>query len=77
MEREGINVPWHDRYYRYVSAYDYEAIQIPDNEIVNGQEMCYLHIAGTYSVGSNIPRHTEPVKKASNGNFQEFKNLRI
>ena len=77
LEREGINVPWHDRYYRYVSAYDYEANQIPDNEIVNGQEMRYLHIPGTFPVCSNILGHTWPAHKSSNGSSQELVRIQL
>ena len=61
-----IEVPESDRYYKYISMYDYEAIQVPDNEIVHGREMHYLHIPASYSVCSNIPGNTEPVHIASN-----------
>ena len=68
----GINVPEVDRYYKFVSVYDYEAIQVPDEETVRGREMHYVHVPATFSICSNIPGHTETKHVASDGDPQNL-----
>ena len=72
LDRLGIKIPEKDRYYEYVSAYDFEAIQIPDMETVRGREMHYVHVPATFSICSNIPGHTEPKHVVSDGNPQKL-----
>ena len=67
-----IKVPEEDRYYRYISTYDFEAIQVPDNDFVHGRSMHSVHVAATFSIASNIPGHTEPVHEVSDGNPQKL-----
>ena len=72
LYKVGIEVQEQDRYYKFVSTYDYEAIQTPDNEIVHGRKMHYVHVPATFSVCSNIPGHTEPKHQASDGSPQKL-----
>ena len=65
LERVNINIKEEDRYYKYVSTYDYEAIQEPDDQTIKGRKMHYVHIPATFSVCSNVPGHTEPIHKVS------------
>ena len=66
----GINVAEEDRYYKFVSVYDYEAIQVPDQQTVRGREMHFVHVPATFSICSNIPDHTDPQHVVSGGNPQ-------
>ena len=72
LDKVGIKVQEVDRYYKFVSTYDYEAIQTPDDETVHGRKMHYVHVPATFSVCSNIPGHTEPKHQASDGNPQKL-----
>ena len=72
MEKVGINVPESDRYYKFISTFDYEAIQAPSEETVQGREMHYVHIPASFSVCSNIPGHTVPRHEASDGSPQKL-----
>ena len=68
----GINVPEKERYYRYVSAFDFESIQVPDDEVVHGRSMRTVHVPVTFSIYSNIDEHTEPVHVVSDGDPQKL-----
>ena len=68
----GIDVPECDRYYKYLSVYDFEAIQVPDCGTVCGREMHYTHVPATFSICSNIPDHTQPRHVASDGDPQKL-----
>ena len=69
-----INIKEEDRYYKYVSTFDYEAIQEPDDQTIKGRKMHYVHIPATFSVCSNVPGHTELIHKVSDGNPQNLVN---
>ena len=72
LDKVGIKIQEQDRYYKFVSTYDYEAIQTPDDETVHGRKMHYVHVPATFSVCSNIPGHTEPKHQASDGSPQKL-----
>jgi hypothetical protein len=72
LEKVGIKVQEPDRYYKFISAFDFEAIQIPDCEIVYGREMHYVHVPATFSICSNIPDHTETRHVVSDGDPQKL-----
>ena len=72
LEREGIIVPEQDRYYEYFTCFDFEAIQMPRDEIIHGRTLISKHIPATFSVASNIPDHREPVHRASKGDPQKL-----
>ena len=74
LDKVGIKIQEQDRYYKFVSTYDYEAIQTPDDETVHGRKMHYVHVPATFSVCSNVPGHIEPVHMVSDGNPQNLVN---
>ena len=51
LDRVGIKVQEEDRYYKYVSTYDYEAIQEPNNQIIQGRIMRNVHTPAIYIAG--------------------------
>lgn len=70
LEYEGINVS--DRYYKYISTWDFETIQVPIKGEIHGRSVCYEHVPASFSICSNIPQHTKPIHKVSNGQPQEL-----
>ena len=72
LENIGLNVTQEDRFYPYFSCYDYEALQVPRDEKILGRDICFKHIPATFSICSNIPGHTNPIHKVSNGNPQHL-----
>ena len=74
LAKIGIFVPEEDRYFEYISVYDFEAMQVPDATRVHGRDMHYTHIPVTFSICSNIPGHMEPVHVQSDGSTQELVN---
>ena len=67
-----IFVPASDRYYEFVSVFDYEAIQVPDPHKSHGKDILYVHIPATFSVCSNVPGFREPVHVQSDGDPQKL-----
>ena len=65
LAKEGYDVPEEDRYYKFISVYDYEAIQVKNEETLKGRSIRYTHQPISFSVCSNIPGHTQPVHKVS------------
>ena len=72
LEKIGIKVEEKDRYYKYVSTYDYKAIQTPDDEIVHGRNMHFVHVPATFSICSNVPDYKEVVHVVSDGHPQKL-----
>ena len=70
LEKIGIYVPEIDRYYDFISVFDFEAIQVPDNSKVHGRDILYVHIPATFSVCTNIPGYETPVHVQSDGSPQ-------
>ena len=70
LEKIGISVKESDRYYKFVSVFDYEAIQVPDPHKVHGMDILYTHIPATFSVCSNVPGFEDPVHIQSDGRPQ-------
>ena len=70
LEKEGINVPKEDRFYKFVSVYDYEAIQIKSGYNLKGRDIKATHVPASFSLCSNIPNHTAPIHEVSDGNTQ-------
>ena len=62
---EIVEIPEEDRYYKYHSVFDFEALQVEHKETLGGRETHYTHVPVSYSVCSNIPGHTEPVHISS------------
>ena len=77
LEKIGIIVPTSDRYYDFVSVFDYEAIQIPDPHISHGRNILYIHVPATFSVCSNIPGFDKPVHVQSDGDPQNLVNKMV
>ena len=70
LEKEGINVPKEDRFYKFVSVYDYEAIQIKSGYNLKGRDIKATHVPASFILCSNIPNHTAPIHEVSDGNTQ-------
>ena len=69
----GINVPEKDRYYEFVSVFDFEALQVRDDTKINGRSINFVHIPATFSVCSNVPGFTDPVHvQGQRGKTQEL-----
>ena len=72
LKKEGIDIPQEDRFYPFISVFDYEALQVPRDELIGGREIHFRHVPATFSLCSNIPEHTEPIHVTSNGDPQEL-----
>ena len=72
MEKEGISVPEQDKYYKFISVFDYEAIQVKSEEKIKGRDIKSTHIPASFSLCSNIPNHTEPIHVVSEGDIQKL-----
>ena len=66
LEKEGYVVPKEDRYYKFVSVFDYESVQIKNEETSKGRFIKYTHQPITFSICSNIPGHTKAKHRVSN-----------
>ena len=65
LEKEGINVPEQDRYYKFVSVFDYETFHEKIKQELKGRDIYTIHVPASFSICSNIPGHTEPINKVS------------
>lgn len=72
LEKEGYVINEEDRYYPFITVFDYEALQVSHNETIRGRDIYYKHVPATFSVCSNIPDHSEPVHVTSNGDAQQL-----
>ena len=72
LEKVGINVPEKNRYYRFVSVFDYETIQEKTDQNLKGRDIKSIHVPASFSICSNIPGHTEPIHKVSDGDSQKL-----
>ena len=72
LEKEEINIPENERYYKFVSVFDYESIQVEDERVVKGRDIRYRHVPATFSISSNIPGHTKTIHVVSDGNSQNL-----
>ena len=73
LHKLGIEIPERDRYYKFVSVFDFEAVQIKDNVIIHGRDINFVHEPATFSVCSNIPGYTNPVHvQGQRGKTQEL-----
>ena len=70
LELAGYVVPKADRYYEYVSCYDFEAMLVKRSEKLKGREIVQQHIPATFSVHSNVPGCTQVQHRVSSGNPQ-------
>ena len=50
LEKEGIVIPQEQRFYPFISVFDYEAMQVPREEIIRGREICFIHEPTTFCV---------------------------
>ena len=69
---EEVEIIIKDRYYKYVSCFDYEALQLPIEDTINGRTISSKHVPASFSVCSNIPKHTTPIHKVSKGSPQQL-----
>ena len=53
-----------------MSVFDYEAMQVLKDDVINGRDICFEHVPATFSLCSNIPGHKEPVHVQSEGDPQ-------
>ena len=72
LEKEGINVPEHDRYYKFFSVFDFEAVLEKREENVKGRNIKSRHVPASFSLCSNIPDHTKAIHEVSDGDSQEL-----
>ena len=70
LEEIGIMIKESHRYYKFISVYDYESIQVPDESKDHGRDILYVHIPATFSVCSNVPGFEKPVHIQSDGRPQ-------
>ena len=77
LDKIGINVPQTDRYYDFVSVFDFEAIQVPNPHVSYGRDILYTHIPATFSVCTNIPGFETPVHVQSDGDPQNLVNKMV
>ena len=62
LEKEGFHTQEEDRYYPFISVFDYEAIQVPKDNVLKGRNIHFEHVPASFSLCSNIPGHKEPVQ---------------
>ena len=67
-----IHVPDTDRFDPYFAVYDFEALQVPIDEELQGRTLHYKHVPATVSICSNIPGHYDAFHLRSNGNPQQL-----
>lgn len=72
LEKEGINVPEQDRYYKFFSVFDFEAVLEKREENVKGRNIKSRHVPASFSLCSNIPDHTKAIHEVSDGDSQEL-----
>ena len=72
LEDEGIYIPEEHRFYPFVSVFDYESLQVRQDQVIRGRAICFDHVPATFSVCSNIPNHTDAIHEVSNGKPQEL-----
>ena len=72
LDALGINVPENDRFDPYFVVYDFEALQVPIDEVLQGRNLHFKHVPATVSICSNVPGHTYPVHIRSNGDSQQL-----
>ena len=72
LDTLGINVPQSDRFDPYFAVYDFEALQVRIEEVLQGRKLKYKHVPATVSICSNVPNHTEPLHLRSNGDSQQL-----
>ena len=70
LKEEGIDLG--DQYYKFVSCFDFESLQVPTKDEIHGRSICFEHIPASFSICSNIPNHTKPIHRISNGNPQDL-----
>ena len=52
--------------------YDFEALQVPIKEELQGRTLHFKHVPATVSICSNIPGHTQPLHLRSYDNLQQL-----
>ena len=67
-----IHVPECDRYDPYFAVYDFETLQVPIEEELQGRTLHFKHVPATVSICSNVPGHTDPVHVRSHGEPQQL-----
>ena len=67
LEKVGIVVPKEDRFYPYITVFDYEAMLRKEDSKVHGRDFRSAHVPLSYSICSNIPGHTDVVHTLSDG----------
>ena len=76
LEEEAIFVGG-DKYFPYISVFDFEAIQKPISSEIQGRQIYFEHQPASFSICSNIPSHTECIHRVSNGNTQELIDIMV
>ena len=72
LESVGINVPKEIRGNPYVVCYDFEALQVPIDDTLQGRKLHFEHVVATVSICSNVSDHTQPVHLRSYGDPQQL-----
>ena len=58
LEEENIFVEG-DKFFPYISTFDFETLQKPTYNEIQGRKIYFEHIPASFSICSNIPSHTE------------------
>ena len=72
LEKVGIVVPKEDRFYPYISVFDYESILRKEDSKIHGHNFRSAHVPLSYSICSNILDHTDVVHALSEGYPQKL-----
>ena len=72
MDSVGIVVPKEKRFCPWYSTYDFESIQIKQENVIHGRTIVGRHEAASFSTHSNLQGHQNPVHKTSDGDPQKL-----
>ena len=72
LDTIGIDTPKDNRFDPYFVVYDFEALQVPIDETLQGRTLHFKHVPATVSISSNVPGHTQPLHIRSHGNTQQL-----
>ena len=67
-----IHIPDDDCFDPYFVVYDFEALQVPIEEELQGRTLHFKHVPATVSICSNVPGHTQPLHLRSYDNSQQL-----
>ena len=72
LDTLNIHVPDADRFDPYFAVYDFEALQVPIDDELQGRTLHYKHVPATVSICTNIPGHTNALHLRSTGDPQQL-----